>query len=312
MRGRARGDEPWCRSVCIRKVFPHEVRKLMRIVEKGPTGPVTKDVEVDKKIPLPPEGQNLPWWLMGRSAPPREDDADDDDDDPEVGSLKGWKNVANDVEQEKVAGAGETAHGAAGKGKEPEVWKQGWYVWTTKNKWAVQDKLDTMMNDLERQAEWTKTKRDVNEEWARARKAEELGAKQPKTQPEGSDAPDPHAAPSHSQSSPNVVFVSEDSLNSLPTPPFPDSSSNSLLLPLPPPLPPIQNSMANLLAPMVKVLTLTHEKVVSGEQRELAAKLWEKAKTDQPWTLAKIVMERTWSVWNNNGGDDDDSDHRRA
>jgi hypothetical protein len=310
VRGRTLGEEPWCRSLCIRKVFPHEVRKILRVVESGPQGTVEKEVEVEAKIPLPPEGQNLPRWLTGRGRPEHAADDDGDGDDEDVGSLKGWKSVVNDVQRE----GGRTGQ-EAGKmgGPDSEVWKQGWYVWTTKNKWAVHEKLDSMVNDLERQAEWAKTKQEVNEEWEQGRKASAMADAHPSSVSGPSTTsvhPTTEQEP-HPQTVSSVVFVSEDSLTSLPTPPFPDASASTVLLPVPPPLPPFKNYMANLFAPTAKALKLTRESVVSGDQRRLVERIWEKAKTDEPWVLAKTVMERTWQVINSDNGGDDENDRRK-
>lgn len=315
VRGRVNGQEPWCRSICIRKVFPHEVRKILRVIESGSQGTIEKTVEVDVNIPLPPEGQRLPSWLTGRPNA-ADDDAggdgfDDLDDDNLSGSGKGWKGIVNDVEREArpAVGAGQKQQGA-----ETEVWKQGWYVWMTKNKWAAQEKMDSMMSDLERQAEWGKVKRDVNDEWERARATalaneaslgEDGLAQDPVVgaahqYPIPTQDPDPKAP-----SATSVAFVSEDSLPTLPTPPFPDVASATLLLPVPPPLPPLQTYMANLLAPTGKVLKLTRESLVSGDQTRFASIIWDKARTDQPFVLAKNVASKIWTVWTGSGEDEE-------
>lgn len=293
----------------------------MRVVESGPRGPVEKTVEVDAKIPLPPEGQRLPSWLTGRPKAADDDaggDGFDDLDDDDLSGAKGWKGIVNDVEREvrPAVGTGERQQPV-----ENEVWKQGWYVWMSKNKWAVQEKMDSMMSDLERQADWSKTKRDVNEEWERARAAAlaneanlgegpEAGVAQdsPVTAAHQHPAPSPDSEPK-APSATSVTFVSEDSLPNLAAPPFPDVSSSTLLLPVPPPLPPIQTYMANLLAPAGKVLRLTQESVASGDQKRFASVIWEKARTDQPYLLARNVASRIWSVWT--GGEEDEDPRRK-
>jgi len=50
--------------------------------------------------------------------------------------------------------------------QEVRHWKAGWYLWLSKSRWAAQEKMDLMMCDLERQAEWQKYKQRVNSEWA--------------------------------------------------------------------------------------------------------------------------------------------------
>lgn len=322
VRGRAQGQEPWCRSVCIRKVFPHEVRKVMRVFESTPDGLLAKDVETDTKVPLPPEGQRLPPWLTGKRRADDdigEDDLDDFDDfDPTA--SRGWKSIVNDVEREGPV----VRTGAKAQEAEPEVWRAGWYIWMTKNKWAVQEKMDGMMTDLERQAEWSKMKQEVNQEWERAQQMAAGGPtaaangsvqplqeqeRQPETQQEThSEAPSkPHGNTVPSATS--VTFVSEESLPTLPNPPFPDTTSSTLLLPVPPPLPPIGTYLENLLAPTNKVLKLTQESLASGNQAKFAGMLWEKAKSDQPFVLARNVARKAWRVWT--GGEEDDGEGRK-
>ncbi|KAF7321574.1 hypothetical protein MKEN_00678400 [Mycena kentingensis (nom. inval.)] len=61
--GRINNRPPWCRSVCIRKVFSHEVRNIVQFKSHKELGPDGK-----ARYPLPPEGQpiNLPTYLGGR------------------------------------------------------------------------------------------------------------------------------------------------------------------------------------------------------------------------------------------------------
>ncbi|GJE91449.1 hypothetical protein PsYK624_075990 [Phanerochaete sordida] len=321
VRGRAQGQEPWCRSICIRKIFPHEVRKVMRVVESTPEGTVLKDVETETKVPLPPEGQRLPSWLTGKRRADddsREEDLDDLDDlDPAGG--KGWKSIVNDVEREGQP----MRSGTKVQETDPEVWKAGWYLWLSKNKWAVQEKMDGMMTDLERQAEWTKMKRDVNQEWERAQqmaaapssvggeghRQHEEKQSQPESLPEADPEPASQGHGNTVPSATSVTFVSEESLPTLPNPPFPDTTSSTLLVPVPPPLPPLGTYMSNLLAPTNKVLKLTHESLTSGNQTKFAGMLWEKAKSDQPYVLARNVTRKIWTIWS--GDEEDDGEGRK-
>ncbi|KAJ7690753.1 hypothetical protein B0H17DRAFT_1064680 [Mycena rosella] len=79
--GRIHNKAPWCRSVCIRKVFSHEVRNILQFKSH-------REVDADGKAryPLPKEGQpiNLPRYLGGKPT-----------DDPEHGrkspaDIKYW------------------------------------------------------------------------------------------------------------------------------------------------------------------------------------------------------------------------------
>ncbi|KAF8178581.1 hypothetical protein K438DRAFT_1266119 [Mycena galopus ATCC 62051] len=69
--GRIHGKPPWCRSLCIRKVFSHEVRNILQFQSHRDIGPDGK-----ARYPLPAEGQpiHLPRYLGGKPI-----------DDPEYG-----------------------------------------------------------------------------------------------------------------------------------------------------------------------------------------------------------------------------------
>ncbi|KAF7362186.1 hypothetical protein MVEN_00564700 [Mycena venus] len=62
--GRIHNKPPWCRSVCIRKVFSHEVRNILQFQSHRDIGPDGK-----ARYPLPAEGQplHLPRYLGGKS-----------------------------------------------------------------------------------------------------------------------------------------------------------------------------------------------------------------------------------------------------
>ena len=45
-------------------------------------------------------------------------------------------------------------------------WEEGWYIWVTKNRWAVQEKIDLMMFDLEKQTAWQRSKEQDARAWA--------------------------------------------------------------------------------------------------------------------------------------------------
>lgn len=130
--GRFKGKEPMCRSVCIRKVFPHEVRNIIAFKTHRNVGP-------DDKVmyPLPPEGQpaNVPRWLGGKQ--PREDE---DEDAP-------WHKPR----------------------PEPiKHWDEGWYLWTTSSQSAIHEKLDSMRRDLHGQQQMkqlTESRREIWQEY---------------------------------------------------------------------------------------------------------------------------------------------------
>ena len=109
IRGRIHSKEPNCRSICIRKIFPHEVRNVLSFNGHKSVGPDGK-----AKYPLPPEGQpiNLPRLLGGTSN-------NDSEDRPRTSATN--------------------------------YWDEGWYLWTGQTRWAVLQKTDMMMLDLQKQ-----------------------------------------------------------------------------------------------------------------------------------------------------------------
>ncbi|THH01332.1 hypothetical protein EW026_g1327 [Hermanssonia centrifuga] len=149
VRGRTEQTEPWCRSICLRKIFDHEVRKILGTHARDPStsnhsNSQTISDDVEFKFPLPPEGQPTPIPDTSRVA-----GGMDDSDDEHTDFESAW------------------SPSSIGKGKQRQVryWQDGWYVWLSKNRWAAQEKMDLMMYDLARQAEWQKHKEKMNVDW---------------------------------------------------------------------------------------------------------------------------------------------------
>lgn len=103
------------------------------------------------QYPLPPEGQPVPKT------------------DASIGFFGGGSGDGGD-------GGGEDDEDAILKarprmvGKDHErppskFWQEGWYLWASKSKYGAQEKIDLMMCDLERQTDWMKYKKQVNEEY---------------------------------------------------------------------------------------------------------------------------------------------------
>ncbi|KAK1232162.1 hypothetical protein PQX77_004710 [Marasmius sp. AFHP31] len=116
--GRVHRKPPSCRSVCIRKVFPHEVRNIITFKQHQEIGPDGK-----AKYPLPVEGQpaNIPRLLGGRPPVVEQEDEDDEDYDPRR------------------------------KPAPPEVkyWDEGWYFWSTSAFNSTLNKFLSMSMDFE-------------------------------------------------------------------------------------------------------------------------------------------------------------------
>ncbi|PPQ89781.1 hypothetical protein CVT25_008158 [Psilocybe cyanescens] len=236
--GRLHGKEPNCRSVCIRKVFPHEVRNVLSFQRHNEVGPDGK-----AKYPLPAEGQpsNLPRILGGT---PKYDSGDPPPNAP----------------------ASPTKH-----------WDEGWYFWTGKGKWTVLQKTEEMMLDFQRQQKLEQIRQSRKDTWQeyqdqmQQNAGEQVGERKSRGPPWWT----PLVPPKSVQ----------------------DTSSLSLLVPLPPDFPPLLDKIKKLLAPSQKVLGILYESVTSGEQKQFAERVWAKAKTDQPYILAQRTCFHAYDQW---------------
>jgi len=128
--GRTNRQTPQCRSICLRKVFSHEVYKLLTIAD--PTLPKPKLVPIKQQIPLPREGQD-PASFFFSTVDKEEDDAP---------SKKG-------------------------KDKEVRLWDQGWYLWYSRDPWAAREKISMMSLALDQQAVWEAYKSGANVKWSK-------------------------------------------------------------------------------------------------------------------------------------------------
>ncbi|KAF9817070.1 hypothetical protein IEO21_03652 [Rhodonia placenta] len=254
VRGRTEQREPWCRSMCLRRVFAHEVSRVLATAS-GQTAS-EQPAAARTKIPLPPEGQRTP-------------------------SLAQLLVGAGDGEHERMDA-------------EARRWEEGYYLWLSRSRWAAQEKLDLMQSDLERQAWWQRYKQQATERWEEQERRRGAAAKggPPAKEAEA----DPSAASQQGRARPQDVMY--------PKRPYPDLIGESILLPIPPSLPPIGEQVATLLAPTRRLLALTNESVDSGAQVQLMQRMWEKAWTNEPFVLARNVCSRMWERFTKGPPDD--------
>ncbi|KAI0808069.1 hypothetical protein C8Q74DRAFT_1230845 [Fomes fomentarius] len=273
--GRLHGTDPWCRTICFRRVFTHEVNRVLahhrtktvnHVPGRKPIVEFKDEVEsVPVNHPLPPEGQRYSGWLamlLGDSQRSQEDDP-------------------HGLVQEQ----------AQRLERETKYWQEGWYLWWTSSRWASQEKLDLMHMDLKSQTEWQRLKDRRNDEWARGL-------------PPFDDPNAQHADGEH----PQVELHPFEDLGNMP--PFPNVTPHSLLLPLPT-VPSSLSELSNALsaqlkpalAPMGSVLALVRESVESGAQKEFWGRAWEKARSDEPRKLLIVGWEK---VRENFWGKEDD------
>ncbi|KAF9447185.1 hypothetical protein P691DRAFT_802873 [Macrolepiota fuliginosa MF-IS2] len=247
--GRIHGKEPYCRSLCVRKVFPHEVRNVIAFKKHKKLDSTGK-----APYPLPAEGQavNLPRILGGK--PP---------EDPE------------DLDY--------MPHPA----EPPKTWDEGLYLWTGKGRLAAHEKIDSMSLDFERQRRMAAMREKRREVWQ--------------------DYQDSLRQPNRNAQNEDVRLW----VPNVPPRPLPDTSSQSLLVSLPPEFPPIWERINKLLAPSVHVLGILRDSVNSGEQKQFAQRVWDKAWTNEPLLLASRTFTRAYERWKEKDETGDEEDDKK-
>lgn len=317
--GRHRGRAPNCKSICFRRVFAHEVKKLVarasthdeRAITATGAVLITPQVEErSRQIPLPEEGQD-PTALFSRwtgsgvaasliSATPV--------------SPRPQSAAAARKESKRAEQRGERAKE---KPKETKYWEEGWYVWYTNSKWHALDHLNMMMFSLERQAGWDRYRERMRSEWIQrynellsgaAHSARKAGA-QKRQETEEAQIPAPKyvdvTEPLPSEFHPGRVRKPLGTNMGVPM--YPSLNGRALLIPLPPPIPSVTTAVENLLKPTQKVLEIVHRTWESGAQRQFAEKLWNKSvgsEWREPWRL----LAKAWDTVVNRPSDDGNDD----
>ena len=87
-------------------------------------------------------------------------------------------------------------------------------------------------------------------------------------------------------------------------------SSPSILIPLPPDIPSIWGKIDRLLAPSYRALSIFHESVTSGQQKEFALRVWEKAHSDEPLILAKRTISHAYEQWKKQDESEEDDEKK--
>ncbi|KAF9526655.1 hypothetical protein CPB83DRAFT_857578 [Crepidotus variabilis] len=234
--GRIHGREPNCRSICIRQVFPHEVRNILSFKRHQSVGADGK-----AKYPLPYEGQsaNLPRILGGSSK-----------DDP-------------DHSQQDTPASGST-----------KFWDEGWYLWTGKGRWASQQKAEQMMLDIPHQQRLDKMRESRKEIWQDYQEQLKNVGENDLTKP-ASTWWGPLVPPKT----------------------IADAGSPSILIPLPPDVPSLWQKIHKLLKPSHQLLSILQESITSGEQKQFAYRVWEKAGSEEPFVLAQRTVSNAYAQW---------------
>jgi len=183
-------------------------------------------------------------------------------------SLQDVSDMDADEDSPSSSRHGSTSLGDNDEGK-VRYWEPGWYLWSTTSRWAAQEQMDMMSRDLKWQAEWQKYKDTVNEDYRRRQtKGENEMDDEGKERVQG---------PRMRQS-------------------FPDLTENTWLVAVPPPHLILGNAIKNYMAPTHKLMTLVQGTFDDGRQRELCTRMWEKAQTGEPWTVAQSAVRKVWKI----------------
>jgi len=148
-------------------------------------------------------------------------------------------------------------------------WEPGWYLWSTTSRWAAQEQMDMLSRDLKWQSDWQKYKDSVNADYKRR-------------QGRGGDEVDDEGK--EGVQGPRIRQS------------FPDLTETSWLVPVPPPHLLLGNAIRNYMAPTFKLMTLVRGTFDDGRQGELSARMWEKAQTHEPWTVAQSAVRKVWKI----------------
>ncbi|KAK0454624.1 hypothetical protein EV421DRAFT_1700423 [Armillaria borealis] len=252
VKGRFNSQEPSCRSLCIRRIFAHEVRNILSFRRHQDV-----DEEGKAKYPLPAEGQpvNMPRYLGGKASTDT-----DDEPTPQPERSRGTK-----------------------------YWDEGWYLWTSSSHISSVEKIQMMKYDLRGQVRREHYKEQRKATWQEYQQFIERNA-----QPVHFPLPDGE----HNKWWGAIV----------PPPPIPDTSSHSLLIPLPPQMPPAWDGISKLLQPTRRVLTIFRDSLVSGEHLTFAGMVWRKAWTKEPYFLVRRTLDTARDMWKGAGKDDNDDE----
>ena len=233
--------------------------------------PGTIDPSVPVKYKLPVEGQPGRSRNVGPSSLRDVSDVDADEDSPS--SSRRGESSLNDNDEDKV-----------------RYWEPGWYLWSTTSRWAAQEQMDMLSRDLKWQSDWQKYKDSVNDDYRRRQ-----GKREDEVDDDGNERVQ---GPRIRQSFPDLTYVRRSLPNVHPTNlclRF-SRSENTWLVPVPPPHLLLGNAIKNYVAPTRKLMALVQGTFDDGRQGELCARMWEKAQTREPWTVAGSAVRKVWKV----------------
>ncbi|OAX43696.1 hypothetical protein K503DRAFT_680602 [Rhizopogon vinicolor AM-OR11-026] len=180
-------------------------------------------------------------------------------------------------------------------------WEEGWYLWTSRSRWATQERLDLMMWDLDHQDHWQRHKDEVQKEWDDywAQHQRQAGEQIYGT-PTAKGASNSIQLEGTPYPVDGQMLPKQEGIH-----PWIDHRQESTLIKLPPPVTPLLEPIRDLLSPSFKVMTTLQRSFESGAHAELAARMWEKARTPDPFILASTVCRKMWEKWKEGPPDSD-------
>ncbi|KAA1470634.1 hypothetical protein DENSPDRAFT_879856 [Dentipellis sp. KUC8613] len=246
--GRTSHHKPWCCSLCIRRVFPHEVERRARAPKPHPHD------EHSAKIPLPPDSRTtLGAFLTSPSA-------------AAVAAAAAAQEPPTPAPPHNHAPPAHAAAPAAPEDDDdaPQYWQPGTYIWITRSAPETVDHIQLMQLSLEEQekyqAEIARRRRDANDKWRQEmRRREQM-----------------------------VMLWPPKLATMAPEMPFPEMiSPASILLPLAPwtYVDAMSARITKYLQPTHKLVRSLQLSFEQGHQQDLAKELWNRG-LSSPWNFA--------------------------
>jgi len=126
--GRAHGNEPKCYTLCLRRVFNHEVNRVLTNVNYGP---IIKSPSVSANIPLPQEANTT------------------------LGQY-----ISDPAHVEGSDSSSSSSHTTTSPHSEnpQQHWQEGYYVWLSHSRQAVAEHMSHMKRDLFQQSAYEHSK----------------------------------------------------------------------------------------------------------------------------------------------------------
>lgn len=200
--------------------------------------------------------------------------------------------------------------GASNRDSAPaRYWDEGWYFWTGQSRWAFLQKTDTMMLDLQKQKQAELKHESRKEVWHDYQEQLKRGVSKVADQRAQSWGPIVPPRPR-----PDARYVPDLFRFGLHFDGFRSFSSLSLLVPLTPDLSPVFENIYKYLQPTKQVLNKMHESFASGDHKRFALRVWGKVKSNEPFILAKRILEisyEQWKQWPREGDDGKSDDGKR-